>query len=105
MLLAPDRENHTLYFLLSGRMRANLDSRESDNSISIGPGEIIGEMSVIEHLPVSAWVVADQPSALLAMPERVFWEEFCPLPHATRILLQFPHRTGAQHRRGAPKGV
>lgn len=88
VLLSPGQENHTLYFLLSGRVQVHLDSRDSGNSFAVLPGEVVGEMSIIEDRPVSAWVVADQASELLGMPERVFWEEFVAIPHARRSLLQ-----------------
>jgi phosphoserine phosphatase RsbU/P len=87
VLLKPGDANHTLYFLLSGQLQVHLDSRDSGNSFPIDPGEVIGEMSIIEHRKVSAWVVGEQPSTLLAMPEQVFWEEFLTIPQATRNLL------------------
>jgi sigma-B regulation protein RsbU (phosphoserine phosphatase) len=86
-LLRPGQANHTLYFLLSGRLAVHLDSRESGNGFSIEPGEAIGEMSIIEQQPAAAWVVGKEPSLLLAMPEEVFWDEFLHIPQATRNLL------------------
>jgi sigma-B regulation protein RsbU (phosphoserine phosphatase) len=88
VLLTPGEENHTLYFLLSGQLEVHLDSRDSGNSFPIYAGEVIGEMSIIEERPVSAWVVGEQPSQLLAMPEQVFWSHFVSIPQATRNLLQ-----------------
>jgi sigma-B regulation protein RsbU (phosphoserine phosphatase) len=88
VLLTPGRENHTLYFLLSGRLQVHLDSQDSANTFPILPGEIIGEMSIIEGRPVLAWVVGAEPTQLLAMDETVFWSEFLLLPNATRQLLQ-----------------
>src|ERR1700735_1806513 len=64
VLLTPGQSNHTLYFLLSGQLRVHLDSRDSGNSLPVQEGEIIGDMSIIEHRPVSAWGIADPPSIL-----------------------------------------
>jgi CRP-like cAMP-binding protein len=88
VLLTPGQANHTLYFLLTGRLRVHLDSPESGNSFPIQPGEVIGEMSIIENRPVSAWVVAEEACTLLAMPEQVFWQDFVSIPQATRSLLR-----------------
>jgi sigma-B regulation protein RsbU (phosphoserine phosphatase) len=88
VILTPGKENDTLYFLLLGQLQVHLDSLESGNSFPIVPGEIVGEMSIIENRPVAAWVVAQQPSTLLAMPQQVFWEEFVRIPQAVRTLLQ-----------------
>jgi phosphoserine phosphatase RsbU/P len=89
VLLTPGEENHTLYFLLSGQLRMHLDAPDSPNEIPIVAGEIVGEMSIVEKRPVSAWVVADRPSLVLAMPERMFWVEFVTVPEANRRLMQF----------------
>jgi len=88
VLLTPGEENHTLFYLLSGQLEVHLDSRDSGNCFPIYAGEVIGEMSIIEERPVSAWVVGEQPSLLLAMPEQVFWTHFVSIPQATRNLLQ-----------------
>jgi len=45
-------------------------------------------MSIIEGRPAAAWVVGEQPSTLLAMPEQVFWTSFLQIPQATRNLLR-----------------
>jgi len=89
VLLAEGESNDTLYFLLSGRLRVHIGSRDSLISFAVRPGEIVGEMSVIESKPVSAWVVTEEPSTLLAMPEDVFWDKFMGVPQASRSLLQF----------------
>jgi sigma-B regulation protein RsbU (phosphoserine phosphatase) len=88
VLLRPGEANHTLYFLLSGQLEVHLDSRESGNCFPIEAGEVIGEMSIIEGRPAAAWVVGEQASTLLAMPEQVFWDEFLHIPQATRNLLR-----------------
>ena len=89
VLLAEGDANQTIYFLLLGRLRVHIGSRDSLISFAVGPGEIVGEMSVIESKPVSAWVVTEEPSTLLAMPRDVFWDRFMGESQASRSLLQF----------------
>jgi phosphoserine phosphatase RsbU/P len=89
ILLTPGEENHTLYFVLSGQLRMHLDVHDSLNDLPIAAGEIVGEMSIVENMPVSAWVIADKPSLVLAMPEHVFWDDFVTVPAANRRLVQF----------------
>jgi sigma-B regulation protein RsbU (phosphoserine phosphatase) len=87
-LLSPGQETRELYFLLSGSLRVNLDSRDSPHAIPVAAGEIVGEMSIIEQRPASAWVVAQEPCCLLAMPERLFWDDLVTVPEANRRLMQ-----------------
>ena len=60
---------------------------DSKNMFPIVPGECIGEMSIIENRKTSAWVIAQEPSELVVMPEDVFWREFMHLPSGVRNLL------------------
>jgi len=89
VLLTPGEPNHTLYFVLTGKLRVHIGDRDSPATFVISAGEIVGEMSIIEGKPVSAWVLGEASASLLAMPEEVFWTEFAPLPEARRHLFQF----------------
>ena len=73
ILIVPSQSNRTVYFLLSGRLRIHLDSVESEPLVVLEPGESVGEMSVVDHKPTSAFVVADEASVLLAMEEDTLW--------------------------------
>jgi sigma-B regulation protein RsbU (phosphoserine phosphatase) len=88
VLLAAGAENHTLYFLLQGQLEVQLPHATSSNSFIIPPGEIVGEMSVIEHRPIGALVLASEPSIMLAMPEEAFWGKYCSRPKMIQPLLQ-----------------
>lgn len=72
ILLTAGEINNTLYVLLSGRLRVHLNSLE-DDPIMIDAGESVGEMSVIDHQPVSAHVVADESCNLIAINEETLW--------------------------------
>lgn len=65
--------NRTVYFLLSGRVAIHLDSPTGAPTAILGPGESVAEMSVIDHQPASAHVIALEPASLLAMDEEILW--------------------------------
>ena len=72
-LLLPDRENRELYILLSGRLRVHLQYLDSEPIALIDPGGVVGELSVIDGSRTSAFVIADQPSRVLAMEQELVW--------------------------------
>lgn len=88
ILLRPGTENHTLYFLLQGRLRVQLHAGDPNQGFVIQPGEIIGEMSIIEQRQVFATVVVEEAGTVLAMPAAVFWDEYCSRPRLIPPLLQ-----------------
>jgi CRP/FNR family cyclic AMP-dependent transcriptional regulator len=53
----------------------------------IGPGETIGEMAVVDHLPRSAYVVARTPMRLYRVPAATFLEMLDEIPTVARGLL------------------
>ena len=73
VLITKGQMNRTVYFLLSGRVRIHLDSPADVPAAILGPGESVAEMSVIDHQPASAFVIADEPTKLLAMDEEILW--------------------------------
>jgi diguanylate cyclase (GGDEF)-like protein len=73
VLISAGQDNRTVYFLLEGHVRIHLTSIESRPTALIGPGESVGELSVIDHKPASAFVVAADPVRLLAMEEELLW--------------------------------
>ena len=72
-LLRPDCENYSLYILLSGRLRVHLQNLDSEPIAFIEPGEVVGELSVIDGNRTSAYVVAEQPSRVLVMDQEIVW--------------------------------
>lgn len=75
-LMAEGEPAGDVYLVLSGRLSASV--RRSDGGASIvgeiGPGEVVGEMSVLSDLPRSASVAAIRDSTLLRLPRRRFHE-------------------------------
>ena len=88
ILLSPGEENENLYFLVSGHLLVFLDEIDSRTSFHIHPGELIGEMSIIEDQTASAYVVADKPSSLISIHEDILWDTVASYPRAMRNMLR-----------------
>ncbi len=97
VLLHPGSLNLTLYFLLRGNLQVHMADDAHSRSLSVKAGEIIGEMSIIENLPVYARVTAEGAVTVLAMPAEVFWERYCSnpalIPPLLRSLIRRMRRT------------
>ena len=85
-LLEPGQANHHLYFLLSGRLDVRLKSANSFVADVIEAGDCVGEMSIIDGQPTSAYVVATELSTVIAVHESVFWSKIAINPKAVRNL-------------------
>ena len=73
VLIQADRPNDRLYLLLSGDLSVHLRSPANPPIVVLGPGETVGELSLIDKQPTSAFVVAQTPCRLLVMNESVMW--------------------------------
>lgn len=73
VLIRQGEPNQTLYVILSGRVRVHLDAVENPPSFVLEQGESVGELSVIDQKPTSAYVVADTEARLLAIDLDTFW--------------------------------
>ena len=56
-LLAPGQANHDLFLLLDGQLRVHLDAAGSPTSFAVDGGQCVGELSLVDGEPVSAYVV------------------------------------------------
>lgn len=72
MLLAPDQPNHYLYLILTGKLGVFLDLQE-EPVCCFGPGEPVGELSIIDSNTTSAYVMADEDCRLLVLEEAQVW--------------------------------
>ena len=76
VLLAPGTRNTILFILLSGKLSIHLASLQERPLTQIEPGECVGELSVVSGEAVTAYVVAAEPSRLLAIPQSTLWNIF-----------------------------
>src|SRR4051812_33388443 len=74
LLIALGQANRLLYMILSGRLSVHLESPESEPVAVLEAGETVGELSVMDASPASAYVVAAEPTRLLAVDEKTFWQ-------------------------------
>lgn len=65
-LLRTGDRNHHLYLVVTGSVLVNVAS-VSRPYVRLGPGECVGELSVIDESPVSADVVAAEPTVVMAI--------------------------------------
>jgi sigma-B regulation protein RsbU (phosphoserine phosphatase) len=88
VVLAVGEPNQNIFVLLSGKLRVHLDAVDSSNVILIEPGGCIGELSLIDGKPVSAFVVAEPASRVLVIPQEHFWSRILPHPGIAQNLLR-----------------
>ena len=72
VLIHAGQPNHFLYLLLSGRLRIHLEL-ELNPIVVLEPGEIVGELSLIDGQLTSAHVAADEDCRLLVLDEKTMW--------------------------------
>ncbi len=73
ILITPGSTDHPLYLLFSGRLSVHLQS-VNDKPIHIfQEGDSIGEFSLIDGKPASAFVVATEQSRVVSVDENSFW--------------------------------
>lgn len=73
VLLEAGQTNHTLYMVLAGKLSVHLDSPQSEPVAFLAPGQTVGEMSVLDDSPASAFVRAAEVTRLVAVDEQTFW--------------------------------
>ncbi len=87
VLIEEGQPNHSVYLLLSGRLSIHLRKLTLGPSVILGPGESVGEMSVIDRQLTSATVVAHEDSCVLVLDEKVIWSLVGIYPIVARNLL------------------
>lgn len=73
VLIDKGQSNAVLYLIARGRLSVNLEAPASKAVAYIESGQTVGELSVIDHHPTSAFVVAARPTLALAINEDTFW--------------------------------
>ena len=77
-----------IHFLLLGRVKIVKSGPDRDLILEIlGPGEPVGAVAVFERRPFPASAVALEPSGILSIPEREFFQLIERRPEITRRLL------------------
>ena len=87
VLLAPGQANQDIYLVLSGRLSVRIGADGSAPPLIIERGECVGELSIIDGKPVSAFVIAERGTRVLVVSAAVFWSQISALPGVARNLL------------------
>ncbi|OFZ65903.1 MAG: hypothetical protein A2V79_06925 [Betaproteobacteria bacterium RBG_16_56_24] len=72
-LLQPDVPNHHLHLIVAGKLSVRLAAQESLEHATLGAGECVGEISLVDGKPPSALVVASEPTRILSIPHDTVW--------------------------------
>lgn len=75
ILIQPGVPNDTLYVIVEGTFNIIVENEGSEVAFPIGPGECIGEISIVLSRPTSALAISQGPSTVLCIPEQLFWEK------------------------------
>jgi HD-GYP domain-containing protein (c-di-GMP phosphodiesterase class II) len=73
ILIHAGKPNRALYLVLSGRLRIHIENLDLDPIAILEPGEIVGELSLIDDQVASASVVAHEDCRLLELDEKTMW--------------------------------
>jgi diguanylate cyclase len=72
VLIHTGQPNRFLYLVLSGRLRIHLEL-DLDPIVVLDPGEVVGDISMIDGQPASAYVVAHEECRVLTLDEKTLW--------------------------------
>ena len=72
-LLDPAQNNSEIYVILDGELLVCLEPDASKPIVRLGTGECVGELSIVDSRPPSAYVMAHGTCRLLASPQAVLW--------------------------------
>ena len=73
VLIEAGAVNRHLYLLLSGQLSIRLASPQSEPVLTLEVGQSVGELSLVDHKPASAFVVAESESRVLVVDEELVW--------------------------------
>jgi len=84
LLRRPGERSTGILFVLSGRLRVHLDAPDSAGFFTIEAGDCVGELSVIDGRPASAYVVADAGCRILFVDAETLFDRLLPIPEVNR---------------------
>ncbi len=91
VLIHVGEPNELLYLLVSGRLKIQLNL-ELDAIAFLEPGEVVGELSLIDGQLTSAYVVAEADSSLLVLDGQTMWSLLDASPIARNLLISLARR-------------
>ncbi len=76
ILLSTSRLNEEIYFLIQGELKIYLEENSPDEIAHVLPGDCVGEISIIDDRPPSAYVKATTNSLLISINRSVLVEMY-----------------------------
>lgn len=73
VLIRQGHHHPHMYLLLEGQLSVHLDDVDKEPVATIGPGETVGELGMLDGSAASAFVVSDETSRVLEVLEEDFW--------------------------------
>lgn len=86
-ILKPGDSNNEVLIVLEGRLKVYIDYPGTGEHIEIGPGECVGEMSVIDNSAASAYVIAEEDVSYLIVDAASFLNRVINIPNVARNLI------------------
>ena len=74
ILLTPQKYNEYVYIVMSGKLSVSLTPKNINNLGIIEKGECVGEISILDNLKPSAYVIAMEESTVLILSQKIVWE-------------------------------
>ncbi len=72
-LIEPEQENHAVYIVLEGDLSVQITGREAFEVTRLGPGECVGEISMVDGQRPSARVEAASSTRVLVLGHAPMW--------------------------------
>lgn len=73
VILDPMRKNESIYILLDGELLVCLEPRPTNPVVRLKVGDCVGELSIIDDHPPSAYVLAATECRVIEIPRAVLW--------------------------------
>jgi CRP-like cAMP-binding protein len=86
VVLSAGDSNGSIHMLLSGQLRVQLDLSLQPIA-RLEPGELVGEISVVDGQPTTAYVVANEDCRVLVLDKSTLWSLFGASPRIAHNLL------------------
>lgn len=72
-LIEQGKRNARMHLVVEGALGIHLRGVDGEPIAVLGPGETVGELSLLDESPASATVVAAEPALVLSLDEDAFW--------------------------------
>jgi diguanylate cyclase (GGDEF)-like protein len=100
VLLQPEVDSGSVFVLLEGGLAVHPDGPESPSVAVLEPGACVGELSVVDHKPPSAWVLATNNCRVLVLPGAKVWDV---VEHSHRVAINLLNLLAARARTNIDK--